>query len=63
MEWIEEREDALNEKVFRSYSRDGLSYRSYWFQFDDFMKALKLMSEKSITGNKKHIFYMGDSPA
>lgn len=63
MEWIEEREDVLNEKVFRSYSRDGLSYRSYWFQFNDFMQALKLMSETSITGNKKHIFYLGGSPA
>lgn len=26
------------------------------------MKALKLVSEKSITGDKRHIFYLGDNP-
>ena len=63
LEWIEERVTPLNEKVFRSYSPNGLSYRSYWFEYSDFMKALRLMSGESITGNKKHKFYLGNQPS
>lgn len=62
LDYIQERVTELNQHVFRSYSKEGLSYRSYWFQYTDFMSALKLMSEKSITGNAKHLFYLGDSP-
>jgi hypothetical protein len=62
LDWISDHVTELNQEVFRSYSREGLSYRSYWFQYSDFMDALKLMSEKSITGDKKHIFYLGNTP-
>eukprot|EP00804_Cyclotella_cryptica_P021002 CCRYP_009303-RD/>CCRYP_009303-RD protein AED:0.09 eAED:0.09 QI:102/0.93/0.93/1/0.8/0.62/16/340/1751 len=60
MDWIRDHATQLNQHVFRSYSREGLSYRSYWFQHTDFIDALKIMSSESITGEKRHIFYLGD---
>lgn len=62
MDWIKDHVTELNQHVFRSYSREGLSYRSYWFQYTDFIDALKVMSSESITGDKRHIFYLGDEP-
>jgi len=50
--------------VFRAFTPlEGVSYRSYWFQFSDFYEALEIMgnSNDPITGNPNHVMYMGDS--
>jgi hypothetical protein len=62
LDWIRDHVSELNQHVFRSYSREGLSYRSYWFQYSDFINALTVMSSQSITGDVKHIFYLGNEP-
>ena len=53
----------LNTNVFRSKTQDGVSYRSYWYQYQDFYDALQLVSGggggTSITGLDKHVFYGG----
>ena len=62
LDYIRDHVTPLNERVFRSYSKEGLSYRSYWFQYNDFVSALKVMSGKSITGKSRHVFYLGGEP-
>ena len=59
--WIKDRRRRLNQEVFQSKTKDGVSYRSYWFQYQDFYRALEIVSDEdaSITGMGKHVFYTG----
>ena len=63
-DWMDERTTELNERVFRSYTHDGIAYPSYWFQYGDFADALRLVSGGgrggSVTGDERHVFYVGD---
>ena len=60
-DWIKDRRRRLNQEVFQSKTKDGVSYRSYWFQYQDFYRALEIVSDEdaSITGMGKHVFYTG----
>ena len=66
-DWMDGRSTELSERVFRSYTHDGTAYPSYWFQYGDFVDALRLVSAsgngdggRSITGDERHVFYVGD---
>ena len=62
-DWLEVRKQELNDEVFQSITKDGVNYRSYWFQYNDFIKALKVSNggrRGSITGDPKHSFYLGN---
>ena len=64
-EWLDIRKQRLNDEVFQSVTKEGVRYRSYWFQYNDFIKALKVVSNGdddngSITGDPKHSFYLGN---
>ena len=64
-EWLNTKKQQLNDNVFQSTTKDGVSYRSYWFQLNDFIKALQVSNAssnygRSITGDPKHIFYLGN---
>jgi hypothetical protein len=64
-EWLNTKKQELNDNVFQSTTKDGVSYRSYWFQLNDFIKALQVSNAssnygRSITGDPKHIFYLGN---
>ena len=72
-EWLNGRKLKLNDEVFQSTTKDGVKYRSYWFQYNDFIKALQVSNgddggvttssssggRNSITGDPKHSFYLG----
>jgi len=62
--WLQAHRRELNTNIFRSQTKDGVNYRSYWFQYQDFYQALQLVSGgntgRSITGNTKHLFYVGN---
>jgi len=62
--WLQSHRRELNTNIFRSQTKDGVNYRSYWFQYQDFYQALQLVSGgnsgRSITGNTKHLFYVGN---
>lgn len=60
LNYIEDYVTPLNQQVFRAFTKEGVSYKSYWFQYQDFMSALRLMSGSSITGDMKHVFYLGE---
>jgi hypothetical protein len=60
-EWLSTRKQQLNDQVFQSTTMEGVNYRSYWFQYNDFIKALQVSNGNgSITGVPKHTFYLGN---
>lgn len=42
--WLDDHKTSLEDTVFQSYTDKNEGHQSYWFQYQDFIHALRLMS-------------------
>ena len=61
-DWLNKRRPQLENSVFVSYDKDGNPYPSLWYEYDDFMLALRSMSISGVGGGElERFFYIGQT--
>jgi hypothetical protein len=60
--WLNQRRAQLDSNVFISYDKDGNPYPSGWYEFDDFVQALRSLSVSGLGGGDvETFFYIGQT--
>eukprot|EP00984_Skeletonema_dohrnii_P000082 scaffold27_cov125-Skeletonema_dohrnii-CCMP3373.AAC.3 len=60
--WLNKRRSQLDSSVFVSYDKDGNPYPSLWYQFGDFVRALRPIAVLGVGGGESEtFFYIGQS--